>query len=203
MIKKKGLKVIMKISIEGKNIELTKALKDYVTEKLARIEHHFEQIIKTHEVKVKLSVEKNPRITKNNVTEVTIFLDGKIIRSEQASEDMYASIDLVIDKLDRQIQKYKAKHYRSFQHSNKPELSPELIGALPSQNGHSNGNSLHEGKIIKSKKFKIHPMTPEEASHHLDMIDHDFYVFINAATKQINTIYLRKDGNYGLIEPIV
>lgn len=196
----------MKISIEGKNIELTKALKDYVTEKLAKIEHHFEQIIKTHEVKVKLNVEKNPRITKNNVIEVTIFLDGKIIRSEQANEDMYASIDLVVAKLDRQIQKYKAKHYRSFQHNDKPELSPELIGALPSQNGHSNGSNghnLHEGKIIKSKKFKIHPMTPEDASHHLDMIDHDFYVFINASTNQINTIYLRKDGNYGLIEPII
>ncbi len=195
----------MKILIEGKNIELTKALKDYVNEKLQRLSHHFETIIKNHEVKVKLSVLKNPRISKSNITEVTIFLDGKIIRSEQASEDMYASIDLVVDKLDRQIQKYKAKHYKSYQHKDRPDPVPALSGTLISTNGSNGKHDLDhtEGKIIKSKKFKLHPMTPEEATHHLDLIDHDFYVFINQATSQINTIYLRKDGNYGLIEPVL
>jgi len=192
----------MKITIEGKNIELTKALKDYVTEKLTRLQNHYETIIKDHEITVKLSVEKNPRITKNNITEVTISLDGKIIRSEQATEDMYASIDTVVDKLDRQIQKYKAKHYRSLQHGDRLNLPTDLV-TESLVNGNSNGKDHSEGKIIKSKKFKLHPMTPEEASHHLDMIDHNFYVFINASTTQINTLYLRKDGNYGLIEPVL
>ena len=193
----------MKVTIEGKNIELTKSIKDYVHEKIARLGKHYDPIIKGHEVTVKLSVEKNPRITDNNVTEVTIFLDGKIIRSEQASEDMYASIDLVIDKLDRQIKKYKDKVYRSMQHhKERPLPNPELSGVLIEENNKETNNSS-DGKIIKTKRFKIHPMTPEEATEHLDLISHDFYVFVNSKTKKINTIYRRKDGDYGLIEPVV
>ncbi len=192
----------MKIVIEGKNIELTESLKDHVTDKLTRLKNHFEGIIKEHEVRVKLSVERNPRISKNNITEVTIFLDGKIIRSEQATEDMYASIDTVVDKLDRQIKKYKSKHYRSFQHTNRPNVSSELTASLPSELNIPT-EEKSDGKLIKSKKFKLHPMTTEDAIHHLDMIDHDFYLFVNSATNQINTVYLRKDGNYGLIEPVL
>lgn len=191
----------MKVVIEGKNIELTKALKDYVNEKLVRLQHHYDLIIKGHEVKVKLSVLKNPRITKNNITEVTIFLDGKVIRSEEVSEDMYASIDLVVDKLDRQIQKYKSKVYRSYQHKERPLPSPELAGILLTND--NNNKLVKEGKIIKSKKFNIHSMTPEDASLQLDLISHDFYVFLNSKTKQTNVIYKRKDGDYGLIEPVL
>lgn len=192
----------MKIVIEGKNIELTKSLKDYVNDKLKKLQHHFENVIKEHDIKVKLSVAKNPRITNNNTTEVTIFLDGKIIRSEQVSEDMYASIDLVVDKLDRQIQKYKAKVYRSYQHKERPQPNLEFNGALLSKKPVKK-QEIKEGKIIKRKKFKIYSMTPEEATHHLDLIGHDFYVFINSETNQINTIYQRKDGDYGLIEPVI
>lgn len=191
----------MKIVIEGKNIELTKALKDYVNEKLSKLQHHYDPIIKGHEVKVKLSVAKNPRISNDNTTEVTIFLDGKIIRSEQSSEDMYASIDLVVDKLDRQIQKYKAKAYRSYTHNERPMPRPEVRGELIEEI-RPNDKSKKQARIIKSKKFHIHPMTPEEALLQLDLIEHDFYVFINSKTNQINTIYRRKDGDYGLIEPI-
>lgn len=191
----------MKVVIEGKNIDLTQALKDYVNEKLAKLQHHYDHIIKGHDVKVKLSVLKNPRITKNNITEVTIFLDGRVVRSEEASEDMYASIDLVVDKLDRQVQKYKAKVYRSYQHKERPMPRRELAGTLlPTED---NNRLVKEGKIIRSKKFHIHSMTPEDASIQLDLISHDFYVFENAKTKQINVLYKRKDGDYGLIEPVL
>lgn len=190
----------MKIVIEGKNIELTDPLKTYVNEKLSKLQKHYEQIIKGHEVRVKLSVEKNPRISKNSKTEVTIFLDGKIIRSEQETEDMYASIDLVVDKLDRQIQKYKTKVYKSYQHSERPEPNPNLKNTLLPDKKDSETNHK-DGKIIKLKKFKIQPMTPEEARLHLNLVDHDFYVFLNSETNKISTIYKRKDGNYGLLEP--
>ena len=193
----------MKIVIEGKNIELTKALKDYVNEKLTRLQNHYEQLIKYHEVRVKLSVLKNPRITNNNITEVTIFLDGRIVRSEQASEDMYASIDLVVDKLDRQIQKYKSKVYRSYQHKERPQPSPELSGLLLPIESTTNSKNYPDGKIIKSKKFHIHSMTPEEACDQLELISHDFYVFVNSKTNEVNIIYKRKDKDYGLIEPII
>lgn len=192
----------MKIVIEGKNIELTQGIKDHVNEKLSRLQHHYDNIIKGHDVKVKLSVAKNPRITKSNITEVTIFLDGQIIRSEEATEDMYASIDLVVDKLDRQIQKYKTKHFRSYQHKSRPLPNPDMEGVLLKEEENKKDNHS-EGKIIKSKKFQIHLMSPEEASEQLDLIQHDFYVFINSKTKAVNTIYRRKDGDYGLIEPIV
>ena len=192
----------MKILIEGKNIELTGALKDYVNDKFSRLRKHYEHLIKEHDVRVKLSVAKNPRITNNNITEVTIFLEGKIIRSEHASEDMYASIDLVADKLERQLHKYKDKVYRSQQHVEKLSLNPDLV-AVSLENNNKNSKHGYEGKIIKSKNFKLQPLTPEEAAVQLDLISHDFYVFINSKTKQINTIYRRKDGDYGLIEPVV
>ena len=194
----------MKEGIEGKNIELTQSLKDYVNEKLTRLHNHYDQIIKGHEVRVKLSVLKNPRIANSNITEVTIFLDGKIVRSEQASEDMYASIDLVAHKLDRQIQKYKDRVYRSLQHhKERPLPSPEPVNTILPNEEKSNNKHTYHGKIIKTKKFKLHPMTPEEAIEHLDLISHDFYVFINSKTNEKNTIYLRKDGDYGLIEPVI
>lgn len=185
----------MKVSIEGKNIELTQALKDHVNDKFSRLNKHYEQIIKGHELKVKLSVEKNPRISKNNKTEVTIFLDGQIIRSEESSDDMYVSIDNVYHKLDRQIKKYKTKVYRS-QQSKKEKLHLD-----PENNDFSLPTDDEQSTIIKKKKFQLHEMPPEEAIEHLDMIGHDFYLFINKETKQINTVYLRKDGEYGLIEP--
>lgn len=187
----------MKVVIEGKNIELTGAIKDYVNGKLHRLEKHFGNIIKGHDVKVKLSVEKNPRISNSNKAEVTIFLDGNIVRSEESTENMYASIDLVANKLERQIEKYKARAYRSYQHSERPNPNPELEGMLLATENIKNEKS----KIIKSKRFKLHPMTPEEATEQLDLIGHDFYVFINSKTKEINVIYEREDGNYGLIEP--
>ena len=193
----------MKILIEGKNIELTSALKDYVNDKFSRLRKHYEYIIKDHDIRVKLSIGKNPRITNDNITEVTIFLDGKIIRSEQASEDMYASIDLVSDKLERQLHKYKDKVYRSQQHKERPSPNPELFDVLLENNSKQKSNHTDEGKIIKSKKFKLQPLTPEEATVQLDLISHDFYVFINSTTSKINTIYRTKDGDYGLIEPVL
>lgn len=188
----------MKVTIEGKNIELTDAIKDHVNDKLERLSKHYEQIIKGHEVKVKLSVEKNPRISKSNKAEVTIFLDGRIIRSEEMSVDMYNSIDTVAHKLDRQIKKYKTKVYRSYQHKERPHVNPKSEGMLLDSDDES---AEKEAKIIKTKKFQLHPMTAEEAIEHLDLIGHDFYMFINADTKVINTVYLRKDGEYGHIEP--
>lgn len=188
----------MKVTIEGKNIELTDSLKDYVNEKLGRLSKHYDQIIKGHDVKVKLSVEKNPRIKKSNKTEVTIFLDGQIIRSEEISEDMYACIDAVSHKVDRQISKYKTKVYKSYQHKERHTSKAESdVMVLENTK-----NEPVSGKIIKTKKFRLHPMTPEEAIEHLDLIGHDFYMFINSKTKEINTVYLRKDGDYGLIEPV-
>ena len=191
----------MKIVIEGKNIELTQALKDYVNEKLHRLQNHYEQIIKGHEVKVKLSVLKNPRITKNNITEVTIFLDGRIIRSEHASEDMYASIDLVADKLERQIQKYKSKVYRSYQHKERPHPSPEGIDDLLPKEYSDNHKNEQAEKIIRQKSFTMNSMTPDEALTELNLVSHDFYVFLNSKTEKVNVIYKRKHGDYGLIQP--
>lgn len=191
---KKGDK--MKIVIEGKNIELTDALKGHINDKLKKLDKHFENIIKGHDVKVKLSVAKNPRISKSNTVEITVFLDGRIVRSEHSSEDMYVSIDSVISKLNRQIDKYKTQVYRSYKNTERPMPNPGLKDKLIPEEG------LTNGKIIKKKRFKLHPMSPEEAITHLDLIGHDFYLFINTDTKQINTIYLRKDGDYGLIEPV-
>lgn len=174
----------MKFIISGKNIEVTPSLKETVTNKLGKLERYFTP---DTEIIVTLSVEKD-----RQKIEVTIPVKGNIIRSEQVSSDMYVSIDLVEEIIERQLRKYKTKLIAKHQESgNFKEEFYEM----------DEGFDDEEIKIVRTKKFGIKPMYPEDACVQMELLGHNFFVFYNAETEDVNVVYKRKDGTFGLIEP--
>ncbi len=173
----------MRITVSGKNIEVTSALRNTVERKLSKLEKYFNPDV---EVYATLSVQKNRQIL-----EVTIPFNGVILRGEEENDDMYASIDLVVDKLEGQIRKQKTKlqrriHSDSLKFQFIPDLEPK---------------DKEESKIVKTKRFAIKPMSSEEAVLQMDLLGHNFFVYKSAEDGEVNVVYKRKDGNYGLIEP--
>ncbi len=173
----------MKIIITGKNLEVTDGLKRAVEEKIGKLERYFSE---DTTAKVTLSVEKD-----RQKIEVTIPVKGHIIRSEQVSSDMYVSIDLVQEIIERQLKKYKKKLIDKKQ--NVVSFSDAFLERLEEDE--------EEVKIVRTKQFDIKPMYPEDACVQMELLGHDFFVFCNAETEQVNVVYKRKGGTYGLIEP--
>ena len=192
----------MKILIHGKNLELTGALKEYTEAKIEKATHHYKDIVK--EADIHLSIEKNPRVS-FQTAEVTIFANGTVIRAEEKTENLYSSIDLVSNKLCRKLRKYKERNNKAAhnnQFKNKESFSIEspdsrfLDEALLKEGIEA---SLPEPSI-KNKYFEMNPISSEEARKQLDLIDHDFYVFRNKKNNELQVIYKRNHGGYGLIQ---
>lgn len=173
----------MLITVRGKNVEVTPALREYVEEKVGRLSRYLDNI---REAIATLSVEKE-----RHTIELTVFVNGIILRAEETSNDMYASMDLVEEKLERQVEKHKTRLNRKV--SLKGELLPaeEILKTAKTE----------MGKVVRTKRFAIKPMDSEEAVLQMDLLGHDFFVFFNSQTEEVNVVYKRKDGNYGLIEP--
>lgn len=177
----------MKIQVRGDHhLEVTDALKDYAVKKIGRLEKFFDRP-ESVEVQVTLSVKKD-----THTVEVTMPLGGIILRAEEKSPDMYASIDLVVEKLEKQINKHKSKLNRRFRQEGIRTYFKEANGTA---------NVANEASIVRVKRFAIKPMPVEEAIMQMDLLGHDFFVFSNAETDEVNVVYKRKDGQYGLIEP--
>ncbi|MDY7012234.1 MAG: ribosome-associated translation inhibitor RaiA [Cyanobacteriota bacterium] len=187
----------MKLLIQGNNIVVTEAIHNYVQEKLEKAVKHFQNLTTTADVH--LSVAKNPRISKSHIAEVTVHANGTVIRAQEGSEDLYASIDLVADKIARQLRKYKEKLLDRTQSQRKTgevvaeySVVEDLIGdravELPQE-------------VVRTKYFAMPPMRTEDALIQLQLVDHDFYVFRNCETEEINVIYMRNHGGYGVIIP--
>jgi putative sigma-54 modulation protein len=180
----------MRIHVRGDNIEITDALREYVGKKVGRLEKYFDAP-PAHDVHVTLSVERD-----FHKVEVTMPLNGIILRAEEKSGDMYASIDLVSDKLETQIERYKSKINKRFKQEGLRSLFKDGSGeAVPWR------EEENAAKVVRVKKFAMKPMPLEEAIMQMDLLGHDFFVFSNAETEEVNVIYRRRDGQYGLIEP--
>lgn len=173
----------MKFIIIGKNIDVTEGLKTAVEDKIGKLEKFFTEDTEVH---VTLSVEKD-----RQKIEVTIPMKGNIIRSEQVSSDMYVSIDLVEEIIERQLKKYK----------NKLVDKQQTAAFLRQEFVEKDYMDDEEVQIIRTKKFDIKPMYPEDACVQMELLGHNFYVFCNAETDQVNVVYKRKGNTYGLIEP--
>lgn len=185
--------------IRGNHLEITEALREYVKRKLSRIEKYFDQTDGTV-CNVLMSVTRG-----EHKVEVTIPLPKLILRAEESSEDMYASIDLVVEKLERQIRKYKTRvNRRPRQDASFRAHWKEVNGSGHADMIMTNGEAEVEEndlKIVRTKRFQLKPMDTEEAILQMDLLGHNFFVFTNAATDQVNVVYRRNDGKYGLIEP--
>ncbi len=192
----------MKILIHGKNLELTGALKEYSEAKIEKATHHYKDIVK--EVDIHLSIEKNPRVS-FQTAEVTIFANGTIIRAEEKTENLYSSIDLVSNKLCRKLRKYKERHNKKL-HNNLVKKKNSYSNANQESDSIDKGvyKQVREARLpepfIKNKYFEMIPISLEEARKQLDFIDHDFYVFRNKKNNELQVIYKRNHGGYGLIQ---
>ena len=172
----------MKFTIRGKKLKVTDAIKAYVEEKIGRLDKYFEN-------PNNISANVLMRLSgKNQVVEVTINTHGLILRGEEANKDLYASIDLVTDKIERQIRKNKTKIHK--------KSSKETIRDFKEFETEEKESSI---EVVKRKKIEMKPMSEEEAILQMELIDHDFFVYKDASTSETNVVYKRKDGNYGLI----
>ena len=192
----------MKILIHGKNLELTGALKEYTEAKIEKATHHYKDIVK--EADIHLSIEKNPRVS-FQTAEVTIFANGTVIRAEEKTENLYSSIDLVSNKLCRKLRKYKERNNKTI-HNNQIK-NKETFPFETTESRFLDKALLKEGieaslpkPSIKNKYFEMNPISSDEARKQLDLIDHDFYVFRNKKNNELQVIYKRNHGGYGLIQ---
>ncbi len=178
----------MRLQVKGKNLDVTDSIRSYAEQKLSKLD---KQLNDATEVELELRVEKNPSIAANQIAEATVWTKGPTLRAREASEDMRASIDQLTEKLVRQVRHYRDKRSHRGSRNNVPVDE----GVTPLQ------DDQLDQQIVKTKQFPVKPMTAEEAVLQLELIGHDFFMFRNAETDEVNVVYRRKDGGYGLIEP--
>ena len=175
----------MQLQVKGKNVEVSDSIRSYAEAKLRKVER---QLSDPTRVELELAVERNPSIAESHVAEATVWTKGPVLRARESSTDMKASIDQIADKLARQVKRYKEKRRRRTPRSDTSDLvSVPLDGDQP--------------LIVKSKQFPVKPMSPDEAVLQLELVGHDFFVFQNAESGDVNVVYRRHDSSFGLIEP--
>lgn len=176
----------MNIVIRGQKMKVTDSLKQYVKEKIGRLNRYYDRI---RTAEVQLIYQDNKSAEQSQRVEVTLMANGTIFRCEEASISMYASIDIAAEKLERQLRRFKEKTHTKGRGAKEPVK--DMDDFLP----------MRDAEIVKVKRFAVKPMSPSEASMQMEMLNHNFYVFLNTDNEEISVIYKRGDGNYGLIEP--
>ena len=176
----------MMVNVKGRNIEITPALKDYVEKRVSKVTRYFSDI---KDISALLKVEKNKQIV-----ELTVNAGYVLLRAEEGTKDMYEAIDLVVEKIEKQISKHKTKLTRRFRDS--ASFKSELV--VPSKQEEADNE---EFKVVRSKRFPIKPMSIEESIMQMNLLNHSFFVYIDAEDDSMGIVYKRHDGNYGLIQP--
>ncbi|MCD6289488.1 MAG: ribosome-associated translation inhibitor RaiA [Anaerolineae bacterium] len=178
----------MQLIIQGKNIEITDWLREYVEKKVGRLDRYLPDI---QEVRVELSSQKTKSAQDRQVAQVTVKANRAILRAEEKSHDIFASIDTVVDKMYRQIDRYKGKRWHK-------RAQAAASRAVPVE---EEVEEEEMPSIVRVKRFPVTPITPEEAVEQMELLGHDFFIFYNVDDENINVVYRRSDGNYGLLQP--
>jgi putative sigma-54 modulation protein len=194
----------MQLRVSGRNLDITDPIREYAERKLARIERHLTEDTR---VDLELAIERNRSISANQHAELTVWTRGPVLRAHEYAEDMYAAIDLAVDKLDRQVRRYRERRRNWRPH----HQARDIDALLPlSDDDEAASAALANGveselpipTIVKTKRFNMKPMHPDEAALQLELVGHEFYVFLNAESDAVAVIYRRRDGNLGVIEPV-
>lgn len=180
----------MKMEIRGKNVEVTEALRDYTEKRISKLEKYFEEIRTAH---VTMSLEGE-----GQKVEVTIPLNSVILRGEETTEDMYMSVDMVLDKLEKQIEKFRSKLINRHRGTGLKK-APQPVERVEKDVEYLLVDD--QFKVVRTKRFALKPMDEEEAIMQMNLLGHSFFVFYNAGNEEVNVVYRRNDGDYGLIEP--
>src|SRR5215211_2419594 len=175
----------MRLQVKGKNVDVSDSIRAYAEQKLGKLDGRLHDLTV---VELELMVERNPSISQNQVAEATIWTKGPVLRAREASSDMKASIDQLTEKLARQVKRYREKRRQEPRRGEPPEPVFEAV-------------EVAEPLIVKYKQFPVKPMSPDEAVLQLELVGHDFFVFQNAESGDVNVVYRRRDATFGLIEP--
>jgi putative sigma-54 modulation protein len=214
-INQQRLERFMKLLVRGRNVAVPEAVQAYAEKRLGKLSRQLDDDDITR-VELELFEARNPRVSDSHVAEATVWTKGPTLRAREASHDIYASIDLVAEKLARRVQKYREKRIQ-YKHGG-PHGSADRWKGVLQDNGDGVGmlppgyeftTTFEEEimaqaepvSIVKTKQFRLGPMSPEEAALQMDLVGHDFFVFVNSDNNQTCVLYRRSDGNYGLIEP--
>ncbi len=189
----------MQIVVKGKNMDVNERLRQFVEGKLSRLSRVVPSIA---EAEVELSSEKTKSTNARYVAQITLKTNGTLIRAEQSAGDAHSAVDVVMDKLNRQVTRYRSKRFGSFNKSGESRISTakevqdeELLAEEEDE------EDEEEGRIVRTKRFQMKPMDAEEALQQMQLLGHNFYVFFNSETNGVSVIYKRNDGDFGLIEP--
>lgn len=184
----------MQFTVQGKGIEVTEHVHDYVEKKLGKLDRYLSTI---SEIRVELSTHRTRSAEDRQVAQVTVRTNRAILRAEERTNDIFTSIDMVMDKIRRQIDRYKTKRRsKSRNAAASMEVEP-VVETAPMEEE----EGVEQGQIVRVKRFSVTPMTPEEAIEQMELLGHDFFVFYNMNEGAINVLYRRRDGNYGLLQP--
>lgn len=206
----------MKLLVKGKNVDISDRVHAYAEKRLGKLSKQLDDDVTRLELEI--TEERNPRVSNNHVAEATIWTKGPTLRAKESSHDVFASIDLVADKLSRQVQKYREKrlqykhggphHNGSGRYKGVLQENGNGAGSLPDDLQFTTSDTMEESmaqaeemRIVKTKQFRLGPIPPEEAALQMDLVGHDFFVFVNSENNQTCVLYRRADGHYGLIEP--
>jgi len=193
-----GKEIGVEVAVKGRNISVTEALERHAREKVERVHKFFDDERSDTRAEVELVHQRNSSIPDPDVAEVTLFINGSVLKARESSEDMYASIDRMSDKLERQVKRYRGRQIDRWHGKKGGQKAPE---SLPPETSARTEEEL-ETRIVRTKQFQMKPMSAEEAALQMELLDHAFYVFTSAETGDINVVYRRRDGDYGLIEPV-
>lgn len=190
----------MQLSITGRNVDITDYTRGYVEKKMQRVERHLPAL---SEARVELSSESTKGTEERNVAQITLRAGGVILRGEERASDLFTAIDLVMEKVVRQVDRFKEKRQKRMRkqglHENAPAMAAEA--ALAAENAADDGDAETYQPIVKIKRFQTSPMIPEEAIEQMELLGHNFFVFFNANDGQVNVVYRRIQGDYGLLIP--
>ncbi len=189
----------MQLVIKGRNMEVNDRLREYVEKKIGKMQKFLPDV---QEIRVELAEEKSRKTSEREVVQVTMRSNGTLLRAEERNSDIYAAIDAVADKLHGQINRFKGKRRRKMERAQVAQveaLETEYISAAMEPVAEE--EEVFEGRIVRTKRFSMVPMSEDEAIDQMELLGHDFFVFYNAANDSINVLYRRSDGNFGLLQP--
>jgi putative sigma-54 modulation protein len=187
----------MQLIVQGKNIQMTDRLHEYVEDKVNRLDRYLSTVT---DARVELSTEKTRSSEDRQVAQLTVRGKGMLLRAEERSGDIFTSVDMVMDKMKRQIDRYKRKRRGVLRRAQQSEAEIEVLPeSMIDEEEDEDENEA--GSIVRVKRFRVVPMDPEEAVEQMELLGHDFFVFFNMDDGQMNVVYRRRDGNYGLIQP--
>lgn len=194
----------MKLQVKGRNLAVTDALYDHAERRIGNIVKVLPDDESTR-IELELAVERNPKIEDSQIAEITVRSTGPVLRVRQSSDDMYAAIDSATHRLERQARKHRDRRRDRRRGERARSESAELREAAAFEESRESrepeGSTAPEPRLVKEKQFVLQPMDPADAAHHMDLVEHDFFVFRNERTDEVNVVYRRRDGDYGLIVP--